>query len=448
MPVDHLTRTAAADEDGADQIGYETPRSGVATPQPDLQDKRLPGIMSYFGQVRPDTALVPDISSSVPCPHMDSHPSNKTLDEEPHSASSSALQPQLPIDSSMPDSGSQIDDPSSSQLHAEDSGLQRDAAQDRQRTSPPYPNPPTSSSSSSDIYSRTEPGTSCSEALVEPLTARSQSSLTCEPSGSAHLTTSPSLSSSSSWPPSPPSSTEVSETESRDVPRVDPISESSIAPPQATLNNQTSSSTNKMHHTANSNASQAPSKWFSLDGLMELTRGVFKSGPPTPTRALSAAQSHSDGKISSSRSSNDGAETSGTQTPRGPSAPNGAQAPVPKGKLTIKIPEGRGLRRCRDPYVVVVFQRSELISGGPRPNEDEENLVIPPPSMGGIAIQRQGSDSGRPPMSIPMRSRQSSNTSIGDHSSIRNRLTVRTALTDPKWDAEAVLYVQPHTPSA
>ncbi|VUC33117.1 unnamed protein product [Clonostachys rosea] len=441
MPVDHLTRTAAADEDGADQIGYETPRSGVATPQPDLQDKRLPGIMSYFGQVRLDTAPVPDMSSSVPCPHTDSRPSSETLEEQSPSASSSALQPRLAIDSSLPYSGSQIDDPSSSQLHTEDSGLQKDAAQDWQSASHnPYPNLPTSLPSSSGSSLRTETArTSCSEASTEPLTARPQSLSIYKPSGGApHMPPPPS---SCPLPPSSSTTAEVSETESRDVPSVASNSELGTAPPQATLNIQPSSSTSDTHQNTNPNASQAPSKWFSLDGLMELTRGVFKSGPPTPTRALSAAQSHSDRKISSSRSSNDGAETSGTQTPRGPSGPNGAQAPIPKGKLTIKIPEGRGLRRCRDPYVVVVFQRSELISGGPRPNEEEENLVIPPPSMGGIAIQRQGSDSGRPPMSIPMRSRQSSNTSIADHSSIRNRLTVRTALTDPKWDAEAVFDV-------
>ncbi|CRK27339.1 hypothetical protein BN1723_003502 [Verticillium longisporum] len=50
--IDQILRptAAAADDDGTDQIGYDTPRSGVATPQPDLSDKRLPGIMSYFGQ--------------------------------------------------------------------------------------------------------------------------------------------------------------------------------------------------------------------------------------------------------------------------------------------------------------------------------------------------------------------------------------------------------------
>jgi len=47
------SRPATSEEDGVDQIaGFETPRSGVATPQPDLHDKRLPGIMSYFNQVR------------------------------------------------------------------------------------------------------------------------------------------------------------------------------------------------------------------------------------------------------------------------------------------------------------------------------------------------------------------------------------------------------------
>ena len=40
------------DDDGNDHIDSDTPRSGVATPQPDPSDKRLPGIMhSFFGQV-------------------------------------------------------------------------------------------------------------------------------------------------------------------------------------------------------------------------------------------------------------------------------------------------------------------------------------------------------------------------------------------------------------
>jgi protein-serine/threonine kinase len=86
---------------------------------------------------------------------------------------------------------------------------------------------------------------------------------------------------------------------------------------------------------------------------------------------------------------------------------------------------------------VVVFQRSELISSGPRHTEEDDNLSVATPGMGGIPIQRQGSDSGRA-MAIPMRSRQSSNTSISDYNTFRNR-SARLSFTNPKWDAEAEL---------
>ncbi|KAF5693957.1 AGC AKT kinase, partial [Fusarium globosum] len=179
----------------------------------------------------------------------------------------------------------------------------------------------------------------------------------------------------------------------------------------------------------------APGKWHFLNGLKELTRMTFKSGNSTPTRAMSAARpSGSDRAPSSGRTSHDGAEVSGTQTPRSSA---GAQAPAAKGKLTIKINEARGLRKSRDPYVVVVFQRSELISGGPHHIDEDDNLSVePPPAAGGIPIQRSGSDSGRP-LAIPMRSRQSSNTSINDYGSFRNRSGGQLTFTNPKWDAEA-----------
>ncbi|TDZ73105.1 Serine/threonine-protein kinase SCH9 [Colletotrichum trifolii] len=166
-----------------------------------------------------------------------------------------------------------------------------------------------------------------------------------------------------------------------------------------------------------------------LPGIMSY---FGQSGPPTPTRALSAAQPSQEERSGSKRSSNETVPPSGTQTPRGAS---GAQVPAARGKLTIKIVEAKSLRRARDPYVVAVFQRSELISGGPRSVEDEEDVHMPAPSMGGIPIQRQGSDSGRPAMSIPMRSRQSSNTSISDYNTFRNKS--RRSFTSPKWDAEA-----------
>lgn len=168
-----------------------------------------------------------------------------------------------------------------------------------------------------------------------------------------------------------------------------------------------------------------------------------QSGPSTPSRALSAAQpSQSGSNDSGSRSGRGSGEVSRSGTPR---ASSGSQTPAAKGKLTIKITEARGIKKSRDPYVVAVFQRNELISGGPRPEDDGEDTP-PLPAFngggpGGVAIQRQGSDSGRTPMAIPMRSRQSSNTSMSEHSTFSRTRSGRKSVSNPKWDAEAAFDV-------
>lgn len=418
--VDPLVTRTAADEDGSDQIGYDTPRSGVATPQPDPQDKRLPGIMSYFGQVRQD----PPHSAPSTDFEMPSNSSSTFTSASPLSALRAPLEGALPSVDSAPartagGSGCASsadmrpqrpanDNDALSRKHPttrEDQCLtdgslisQQAAAQKSQSvTRPhPYPTPPASLPSSSEGLPHRE-----------------------RPNQERSGPDKPSESSPTSMAPS-----KVSGASSQSCPESNPTTQNCHS-----LTSQTSDST----------SSQATGKWFTFDGIKELTRGVFKSGPPTPTRALSAAQpSHAESKGSHSGSSNDGADKSGTHTPRG--SATGAQAPLPKGRLTIKIPEARGLRKSRDPYVVVVFQRSELISGGPRAleEEDDDHLNVGTPGMGGVAIQRQGSDSGRPPVSIPMRSRQSSNTSATDPKPLRNR-SARTSFTNPKWDAEALL---------
>ncbi|KAK1981277.1 kinase-like domain-containing protein [Colletotrichum cereale] len=328
LTVNHHSRTpaAAADEDGADQIGFDTPRSGVATPQPDLHDKRLPGIMSYFGQ--------------YPTPPISRRSSVGLLKRslslrygETRAAASSSARPLL------------------------------------QRGVTDYPK------------------------KCHSLTLMSQpSSIVTTSAVHAHHISNPSF------------------------PNPIPISPSYF-------------------HVGSAQKATSLHSSSSVDQLKKLTQvAAFKSGPPTPTRALSTAQpSQSEERSSSKRSSNENVPPSGTQTPR--SGTTGAQVPAARGKLTIKIVEAKGLRRAKDPYVVAVFQRSELISGGPRSVEEEEDVNLPPPSFGGIPIQRQGSDSGRPAMSIPMRSRQSSNTSISDYNTFRNRS--RRSFTSPKWDAEA-----------
>src|ERR1041384_1821574 len=82
--IDQRSRSATGEDDGTDHIGFDTPRSGVATPQPDLHDKRRPGIMSYFGQVRADSVQDTSLSSfpTQEIDHISFLPISSTCTEE------------------------------------------------------------------------------------------------------------------------------------------------------------------------------------------------------------------------------------------------------------------------------------------------------------------------------------------------------------------------------
>ena len=105
----------------------------------------------------------------------------------------------------------------------------------------------------------------------------------------------------------------------------------------------------------------------------------------------------------------------------------------------MKVPEARGLRPSYYPYAVCVFEWNESIArdseaGGVEMERDNsrgrEN------TLSALPIQRSTSDTGRS-MAIPMKSRQSSTTSLSDQKTFRNGKQV----TDPKWEHEAILYV-------
>lgn len=112
------------------------------------------------------------------------------------------------------------------------------------------------------------------------------------------------------------------------------------------------------------------------------------------------------------------------------SMPTGA----PRGKLAVRIAEGRGLRPSVDPYCVCVFEWNEYISQGPKQDRmdvDDADRKAPAPSLSAVPIRRTDSDMGRP-MAVPMRSRQSStNGQEGDRGMDK--------VTDPQWDHEATL---------
>ncbi len=420
--INSLRRASPTDDD-ADQIGYDTPRSGIATPQPDLKDKRLPGIMSSFGQVRytpsaSSFSFRPSTQAGVtetPCPtspQEEKEPERKTeppstlgvggsKDDEPVI---SILLPHQRVEPLEPEPPFQpaasffnsYPTPPCSKTPSERGQKLSDASADSGREPPICPTTRPSASitttgASSRLTDKIRRATLASPVISIVTTHSVPKSCVLNPSGRVTASTTP----SSPLEPEPPN-----------VDRVTSLSD----------------------------------QRDTIDRLRKLTlTASTKSGPPTPTRALSTAHPSIAEDRSSSQTSQSGTDLNSRHS-ASTSRSGGVQAPPQRGKLTIKIREGRGLRKSRDPYVVAVFQRSELISPGPRTFEDDDEITPPASSvhMGGIPISRQGSDSGRP-MAIPMRSRQSSNTSISDYTAFRNRS--RRSFTSPKWDAEAVLYV-------
>lgn len=417
--VNRSSRSVAAEDDGVDQIGLETPRSGIATPQPDLHDKRLPGIMSYFNQVR-SSSLQRFLSGSF---RMGGPAASTPEVPVPEAEGVSVVVPasQLPLGPVEPASRSASAKETSPFLPYETVGRATEPPSTEPPSSKgdhlhPYPTPPTSQRSSLRNYqseSSIQEARAGTPPASRPVSLRNSS---LSDSGKGKMRRMSLLA---------PLTTTV------DGSSVSASHLSNPAGRAATVPNSPSCSRYP------SSADGVSLGSASILHLKKLTNAsATKSGTSTPTRALSssAPPPRSGSQEEARRENGERIDRTATHTP----TPPGAQAPAAKGKLTIKISEAKGLKMCRDPYVVVVFQRSELISGGPRSLEGGDEAAIAAVAMGGIPIQRQGSDSGRPAMAIPMRSRQSSNTSISDYNTFRNR-NARRSFTNPKWDAEAIL---------
>ncbi|KAL2885479.1 serine/threonine-protein kinase sck1 [Ceratocystis lukuohia] len=175
------------------------------------------------------------------------------------------------------------------------------------------------------------------------------------------------------------------------------------------------------------------SGWTIAENIKRLTN-FLKSGPPTP-RALSVSTplEQTLATPNNNRGSDSSNAISRSATPK-PASSTGAPA-VAKGKLKVRIVEARGLGKCREPHVVAVFQRSQLISGPAHPCEPD--MAAGPPLNRPIPMQRTGSSQGRFPHGVPMRSRQSSNSSVTEAKVGGSRKS----LTNIKWDAQAIFDV-------
>ncbi|KAL2053635.1 hypothetical protein ABVK25_005938 [Lepraria finkii] len=156
--------------------------------------------------------------------------------------------------------------------------------------------------------------------------------------------------------------------------------------------------------------------------------------PPLTPRALS--NDGSDTAKQGSQTPEQGNEKLGLHGANNSSTPR-SSLPVspPKGKLFVTISHARGLRPCYIPYAVCAFEWIESIS---KPRDMDANLGLKggEQSMGGVPIQRSGSDMGRS-IAVQMKSRQSSTTSLSDQKDFKNGRQV----TDPRWDHVAVFDV-------
>jgi hypothetical protein len=168
-----------------------------------------------------------------------------------------------------------------------------------------------------------------------------------------------------------------------------------------------------------------------------------KTTPPHTPRALSHEGGHPEKRSPlSNASANLSQEWSNDENerPTNGAKTDGLPVHAPKGKLAVKIDRARKLKPSCDPYVVCVFEWNEYISNGPKhdamdvDDEDRGQKKGRKEQLSSMPIRRTDSDMGKP-MSIPMKSRQSSNNSNTDGHDQQQGGTV----TDPQWAHEAML---------
>ena len=415
-----------SDDDLHDHIGSQsaTP-AGAQTPRPDLQDKRLPGIMhQYFGQVRTES---PSSVSAMQNTTMSS--SEQPIDEASlvHQVQSLTVSKPLTAPSTPSEElDSDQATPSAEQLCFLSKVVQESLG---------CPTPPVSSSSS--LKQKELDGSEKSDDTVtrrvsgtkpRPLQSRSQS-----PPKSTRLHQK-SLSYHAGRESLPGIVTDVS------------VEATHFSP----IKNNTRSSSSAASPTFSHSPISALSSCLDL---VKLTRGVAlprkKNTPPHTPRANSSSTNDVIPPSSLPRLSTSSNNQNGiAQHDDVKNTDSYIELPPtrkPKGKLLLHISHARGLKPSFDPYVVCFFELNEYITRGPKPTGEEVERSQSRPRealFGGVPIQRSGSDMGRP-IAIPMKSRQGSSTSVSDH---RNGAQHGQQVTAPHWDIEATFDVLADNP--
>lgn len=400
--ADFLRPYSKHDEDDI----LDSTRSGTATPKPDFQDKRLPGIInSYFGQVRDSLrsrSKSTAISSTIPAPAEEEKKPKQQKQVGGRSSQEMA-----------PESTEAFTDvPKSPPIEPRDADQSPPLLPYRSKNSDHqgqtgYPTPPLSNSSSFLAMSNAvlgEPGDQARHSRKRSWHERRRSFASLPLGVRRHTMSSGAATSVVTKP-------HVS---------------AHISNPSATPADPIVARLSSSRHSQD------------REGRV-LTRSAERNQntPPHTPRSGSYSHEHKRGEdltplrthVKSSRSSSGGS--------------NRATIGQLKGQLEICIEEGRGLRPSIEPYVVCIFQLSEDISGGPREDEMDTRADHGPPEENlakGVAMKRLGSGSGTP-ISIPgLRSRQTSQTNIAGlrHGSVRPESQ---ETTDPQWKHTATFDV-------
>ncbi|KAK5193238.1 Serine/threonine-protein kinase [Exophiala xenobiotica] len=418
-------------DDLHDQIdsGSLTP-SGAATPRPDLHDKRLPGIMhGYFGQVGRDPSQdTPSRSSQAATnPEINEESAHSLLKSrekhEDRRVSSASLGSMVMVEREQASAPTPPPDEP-----------QNESTQPVTQTATPQM-PPTPVSSAASVVHRdgeaAENGSSMLDVGLASITQALRNFVL------------------------PKSASAVKERRHQSLP-VSSVTKSNVS--AAHISNPTSSTHSSRPQSPKppSPSSAKPPSSEILQETQELTSDVAdrprkKSTPPLTPRALSQEGRRIETRSPLSSTSTTAGDSSAEATQKVPQKEVVLQKEItlqkedippttaPRGKLSIKIAEGRNLKPSYDPYVVCQFEWNEYVSKGPKHDKmdvDGDDRKGPVGALQSVPIRRTDSDMGKP-MAIPMRSRQSSTNGTGDERGLSK-------VTEPQWDHDATFDVVSH----
>ncbi|EHL01379.1 putative Serine/threonine-protein kinase SCH9 [Glarea lozoyensis 74030] len=333
---------AERDDDANDHIDSDTPRSGIATPQPDPSDKRFPSIdhNSYFAQVGTSSSTSPGFGPLNP-PAIPR--SNASKGASSLRGRGSMVTKELGLsDASGSDSRGEVVN-SDENKHEEvpplssNNGvgsLQAQTQTEKDAGFHSYPTPPDSKTPSLHKLRLNESG---SEDDVEVKKTPTSTSL-------HHKSISDSIPQHARRPSLLPLSSIVTTSNVLAAHFSNPTDTRPSTPILSRLSSQ-------FH--------ESPS----IEKLKKLTDDLpaEKSGHASP-RASSTVTATSDvsaGSETAKKENGRHEEATPTEAKKDITASASVPAPVTKGKLTVKISEARGLKRSREPYVVAVFQRND-----------------------------------------------------------------------------------------